>query len=605
MGLFKIKRIIPKKVRKLSRALYNGIRARVPSEISKIKQNPKQSAMSFAIATKDLAAELLPLAATVPGILLGKYFLAPADEPFSWKKVVGNDIFGPYLIGSVLSNTMQRLGPTFSRRLPFLAGPAQRQRASLAKQFHAQQKNMPEDFVRAGNDAFVAWDAALAFPVGTPVSSFAAQINALLRFPFTGRPRISKKEFDENIKDAIDGVIQHYEPVLMGQYAELVKEIIGSNINDSEPKRVKTVLLLGPSGVGKTTSIEKIATILGIPLVLKKLAGVSHAELVGNSSFGSDKAMDLGMIFTAFLEAKKESGHGTVILLLDELDKALKGGEEWKTAHLREFLIQVLNPEVVEWQSDALQVKFPITNLIIVITANTDPFLGMQEGEKKAFQDRVRYFHFPPYKPDAQLAIVMACFNQLKNKLSLQEKLNQIGDTENVVKDLDEKFVHEIVECNIVQKRPGVRIALLVLQSYIAYVKHREYFRDWRAKPFSINDRFDEYASLENEKKSEVESAAGSENASTNEAAVVDRTSTSLVNDLLAVTGTLKVQTSSSNDSNFGLAPVGKPMLTAMSTDKETEAPADQEPKQAADTLRHRRPPSPQSQAIIRSQSQA
>ena len=138
------------------------------------------------------------------------------------------------------------------------------------------------------------------------------------------KPHEIKKYLDEYVigqdkaKIALSvAVYNHYKRIFFGQ--ENNKNNINNNINDVELKK-SNILLLGPTGVGKTLLAQTLAKILDVPFAIADATTLTEAGYVGEDV----ENILLRLIQAANFDIEKaERG----IIYVDEIDKIARKSE--------------------------------------------------------------------------------------------------------------------------------------------------------------------------------------------------------------------------------------------------------------------------------------
>lgn len=100
--------------------------------------------------------------------------------------------------------------------------------------------------------------------------------------------------------------------------------------------RKKNMLIIGPSGVGKTAIFEKVKKILNIPVVIFSVPGLSQAGYVGRSTDEILKQVYYESVEDLDLAEKS-------IIILDEIDKIAQRGEgDVSTAGVQNELLKII-----------------------------------------------------------------------------------------------------------------------------------------------------------------------------------------------------------------------------------------------------------------------
>lgn len=139
---------------------------------------------------------------------------------------------------------------------------------------------------------------------------------------------ISPKQLEERIKTTIKGQDEAIRKIVIALWTTL---------NFRELKK-KNMLVIGPTGVGKTAIFEKIKEILNIPLVIFPVPGLSQAGYVGRSV---DEVLK-----QVYYETNGNIDEAErAIIILDEIDKIASNGSangEVSTTAVQNELLKII-----------------------------------------------------------------------------------------------------------------------------------------------------------------------------------------------------------------------------------------------------------------------
>lgn len=180
-----------------------------------------------------------------------------------------------------------------------------------------------------------------------------------------------------NLKESIIGQPTSIKDILFAvynnQFLNMLEEISNSEINI---KRMQ-VLAVGPSGVGKTKTISKVAELFKIPYIKFNATQLTATGFVGQ---------DVESILLALIQAS----HGDVeeaqrgIIFIDEIDKKISSspnntsGRDYSGTDVQQELLKLLEPSII--YVGKTQIPFDTHSLTIIAGGY---FNGLQEKREK------------------------------------------------------------------------------------------------------------------------------------------------------------------------------------------------------------------------------
>lgn len=137
---------------------------------------------------------------------------------------------------------------------------------------------------------------------------------------------MTPKEIEEQVKRTIKGQDEAVRKIVTALW-------ITMNFRNM---RKKNMLIIGPSGVGKTAIFEKIKKILNVPVVIFPVPGLSQAGYVGRSTDEILKQIYYEADFNLDIAER-------AIVILDEIDKiAAKGQDGVSTSGVQNELLKII-----------------------------------------------------------------------------------------------------------------------------------------------------------------------------------------------------------------------------------------------------------------------
>ncbi|MCE8168071.1 MAG: AAA family ATPase [Candidatus Moeniiplasma glomeromycotorum] len=172
----------------------------------------------------------------------------------------------------------------------------------------------------------------------------------------------SKEILEHKIKN-IDKLITAYQstppPLVLSEIEAAFNQQVGfEELKSKILDNLKIILLVGPTGCGKTTSACWLAQVLKRKLYTINLAGLSDPSvLVGTSE--SSSGSEIGLLAKSLVETESSAP----LVLLDEFDKVKPSIQD----NLLTVLDPVQNQAVLDYYLD---VKLDFSQVIFIVTAN-------------------------------------------------------------------------------------------------------------------------------------------------------------------------------------------------------------------------------------------
>lgn len=185
--------------------------------------------------------------------------------------------------------------------------------------------------------------------------------------------KITLKELRDEVKSVIIG---------QDKAVEDITRAIVVNQASSNPKHKSHMLIVGPSGTGKTEMVNIIAKKLGIPYFKADATAYTKEGYVGKSVY----SMLNGLITAADGDVKQaENG----ILIIDEIDKKLSSNtDDVGGLDVLYSMLKMMDRDIVEvdrgYGFQQVQILFDTSNLtIILMGAFTDLYENKKNSTKK------------------------------------------------------------------------------------------------------------------------------------------------------------------------------------------------------------------------------
>ena len=210
----------------------------------------------------------------------------------------------------------------------------------------------------------------------------------------------TKQRFNpSNIKDFLDQYVIGQEQAKIALSVGVAQHFKRINSPSKEIKLEKTnVLMLGPTGCGKTMMAKKVAEFLDIPFAVCDATGLTEAGYVGD---------DVESILTRLLSVAdgdvKRAEHG--IIYIDEIDKIAKKGENVSITRdvsgegVQQALLKIIEGSVVRVPAGEKR-KHPKGDMIEIDTSNIlfiagGAFVGIEKiiNKNKQFENVLKELH--------------------------------------------------------------------------------------------------------------------------------------------------------------------------------------------------------------------
>jgi hypothetical protein len=222
------------------------------------------------------------------------------------------------------------------------------------------------------------------------------------RAVLTGLPtqakRIGAVSHDASIEQGLRDMLGYYPPEKADELRRLVTRIRLNAMVD-HPQRVQ-LYLHGPAGTGKTTFVQRMAQVLGLPLVCVKLPPKKLEELTGTpfniASFRDKDAPDESF-FGTLANALMKSDCTNAIVLIDEVTL---------TEHNLNFVKLLLNPDERKLRIGGHD-AFIDWRRVTVILASNAPLAN------EALQSRCQQILFDQIHPDAKHRTAEGAMNEV------------------------------------------------------------------------------------------------------------------------------------------------------------------------------------------------
>lgn len=174
--------------------------------------------------------------------------------------------------------------------------------------------------------------------------------------------REESKKF--NLKDMRNFVLK--EIVAQDEAVKSITTTIMKNIEATNPKMKSHILIMGPTGVGKSSTIELICKYLDVPFCKVDATSYTQAGYVGRNT---DEILQKLISAANYDIEKAQKG----IIVIDEIDKKAKGTrDDIATTAVQQTLLKLTGRGTVEvdtnYQGSKSIIDFDTSNLTIVFT---------------------------------------------------------------------------------------------------------------------------------------------------------------------------------------------------------------------------------------------
>lgn len=183
-------------------------------------------------------------------------------------------------------------------------------------------------------------------------------------------PQVANSVIQEVLLKADPGTLPVADPILAPNVHDIIQQVLSEHrsrekLHKNQLEPVKTILFMGPPGVGKTMTARWIAQQLGLPMYVLDLASVMSSQL--------------GKTGNNLRSVIEHAASHPSVLLLDEFDAiAKKRNDETDVGELKR-LVTVLLQTIDSW---------PSTSLLIAATNHAellDPAIWRRFEEKMIF----------------------------------------------------------------------------------------------------------------------------------------------------------------------------------------------------------------------------
>lgn len=246
----------------------------------------------------------------------------------------------------------------------------------------------------------------------------------------TEKITLTPKEIEDRIKLTIKGQDEAIRKIVTALWTTI----------NFRNMRKKNMLIIGPTGVGKTAIFNKIKEILDIPVIIFAVPGLSQAGYRGRDT---DEILK-----QAFLETEEDLAKAeTAIIILDEIDKLAKKGEgELNNTAVQNELLKIIEgcKRYVETYN-MYDSGFTIDTSKMIFIA-TGAFQELYEKEKPAIGFNQQPKSLKTIDPERLISYGLK--RELVGRLPIIIELNSLGKKElkEIVLESDESELKATIE---------------------------------------------------------------------------------------------------------------------------------------------------------------